>query len=70
LNSEDLLNKFIIFAEKNGVKPDKFGIKESGETLEIQIKALIARNIYDNDGFYKVIKDIDKTLLEALRLNN
>ncbi len=70
LNNQNLLDKFIDFADKNGVKADNQGIKVSGETIEIQIKALIARNIYDNDGFYPVIKEIDKTLLEALRLNN
>lgn len=70
LNDQQLLENFVKFAKKNGVNIDNEGIKESGETIVIQIKALIARNIYDNDGFYPVIKEIDKTLLEALRLNN
>ncbi|MDA3891931.1 MAG: S41 family peptidase [Salinivirgaceae bacterium] len=70
VDNQRLLEKFIIFAEKNGVKPNKSDLKESGKTIEVQIKALIARNIFDNDGFYPVIKEIDKTLLEALRLNN
>ncbi len=70
LDKQKLLDKFITFAAKNGVPYDKFGIKESGQTIEVQIKALIARNIFDNDGFYPVIKEIDKTLLEALRLTN
>ena len=70
LNKQQLLNKFIKFAEKNGVKRDGRGIRESGKVIEVQIKALIARNIFDNDGFYPVIKEIDKTLLEGLRLSN
>lgn len=67
LNKQDLLNKFINYAAKNGVKKDRKGIQESGEVIHVQIKALIARNIFDNEGFYPVIKDVDKTLLEALK---
>ena len=67
LNEQDLLNKFTSYAAKNGVKKDRKGIKESGKVIHTQVKALIARNIFDNDGFYPVIKDVDKTLLEALK---
>lgn len=70
IENQDILKKFITFAEQNGVKASSNDIKISGETIEVQIKALIARNIFDNDGFYPVIKEIDKTLLEALRLTN
>jgi len=68
LSKQDLLNKFVKYASKKGVKENKNDIEVSGETIEIQIKALIARNIFDNDGFYPIIKDIDKTLLEAISL--
>lgn len=70
LDGEQLLENFINYASENGIKASTHDINVSGETIEIQIKALIARNIYDNDGFYPVIKDIDKTLLDALRLSN
>lgn len=70
IDNQDILQKFITFAEQNGVKPSAKDIKTSGETIEVQVKALIARNIFDNNGFYPVIKEIDKTLLEALRLTN
>lgn len=68
LNQQNLLNQFVAFAAKNGVKKDAKGIKISGEIIDTEIKALIARNIYDNDGFYPVIQKIDKTLLEGKRL--
>lgn len=68
LNSDDLLNKFVKYAEKNGVKKDANGLKISGEIIHTQIKAYIARNIFDNEGFFPVIKDIDKTLKEAIKI--
>jgi carboxyl-terminal processing protease len=70
LNKQNLLNKFVIFAEKKGVKRNSKEIKISGSIIETQIKALVARNIFDDAGYYPVIKKIDKTLLEALRLIN
>lgn len=68
LNNQPILEKFVAYAKKNGVKPDKKGINTSGKIIETQVKALIARNILDNEGFYPIIKQIDKTLLESVRL--
>ncbi|MBI9067124.1 MAG: S41 family peptidase [Salinivirgaceae bacterium] len=70
LDKQAILNQFIAFAEKKGVKKDIKGLEISGETINTQLKALIARNIFDTEGFYPIIKDIDKTLLEGLRLIN
>jgi carboxyl-terminal processing protease len=66
LDKQDLLNQFIRFAESNGVKRDPQGLKISGETIHIQIKAYIARNILDNKGFYPIWEKIDSTLVYAI----
>ncbi len=62
LDKQGLLDKFIVFAEKNGVKRDVKGIKVSGVIIDIQLKAYIARNMLDNKGFYPIWKDLDSTL--------
>ena len=56
------------YAEKQGVKRDAKGISQSRKVIETQLMALIARNVIDNDGFYPIIQDIDKTLLESLEI--
>jgi carboxyl-terminal processing protease len=68
LETQNIINQFINYAEKQGIKPDKKGIDLSGKIIDVQIKALIARNILDNDGFYPIIQSIDKTLIEGIRL--
>jgi len=68
LDSQNLFDQFILFSKSHGVPADSKGIKESGKLISIQLKALVARNIFDNDGFYPIIKDADKTLLEGIRL--
>jgi len=65
LSDQNLLEKFIRYAEENGVPRDQEGIKISGEILYVQLKAYIARNILDTKGFYPIWENIDKTLLEA-----
>ncbi|NLJ43627.1 MAG: peptidase S41, partial [Bacteroidales bacterium] len=66
LDNQGLLDKFIAFAEKNGVKRDARGIKVSGGIIDIQLKAYIARNMLDNKGFYPIWKDLDTTLKYAV----
>lgn len=66
LDRQNLLNQFIEFSAKNGIKKDQEGIKISGFTIETQLKAYIARNILDNKGFYPVWQQIDNTLKYAI----
>lgn len=66
LNTLDLLNEFIAFAQKNGIAPNKKQIEHSKLILETQLKAVIARNIIDDDGYYPYIQAIDETLQKAI----
>lgn len=68
LNSEitTIFNDFVIYAEEKGVKKNERDIQVSKKTIQIRLKALIARNIFDNDGFYPIIKEVDKTLIKAI----
>ncbi len=68
LNNDDLLNKFVKFAQKNGVKRNSKDLKTSGKIIDTRIKAYIARNILDNEGFYPIFQEIDHTLNEAVRI--
>lgn len=63
-----ILNEFISYAEKKGVKPNVEEIATSSEIICTQLKALIARQIWKNDGFYAVIHSLDVTLKKAIEL--
>ena len=65
-NGLELLNEFIAFAQRNGVPANEKQIKHSRLILETQLKAVIARNIIDADGYYPVIREIDETLQKAI----
>lgn len=63
----NVLQLFLTFAEKKGVKSNPADLKISADIIDNQIKAYIARNIIGEEGFYPIIKNIDKTLLEAIQ---
>lgn len=63
---ESILNEFIAFAEKNKVKRKEADIKKSTPILKVQLKALIARNIWNASGYYPVIHTIDKAFIKAV----
>lgn len=66
MDRQNLLPRFIEFAEENGIPPVKKDLEASGDLIEIQIKAYIARNILDNDGFYPIWQGLDTTLQRAI----
>jgi carboxyl-terminal processing protease len=66
LSKINILSQFIGYAEKKGVKVNHVDLKISSIVIDSQIKAYIARNIIGEKGFYPIIQNIDKTLLEAI----
>lgn len=70
LESTKYFKDFLRYAEKKGVKTDPKGLAISKKIITTQIKANIARNILDNDGFYPIILEIDNTLLLAIEEMN
>ena len=70
LDKEKAMDDFLAYAEEKGVKKDPAGIKESEDIIRTQLKAYIARNIIGEEGFYPIIKQIDKTLLRAIEISH
>jgi len=66
LNGQNILRKFIAFAEKQGIKEIPKDIKVSQKILQVQLNAYIARNFLDNEGFFPIIQELDNTLARAL----
>ncbi|MDP4224468.1 MAG: S41 family peptidase, partial [Bacteroidota bacterium] len=66
LDTQHLLDQFADFASKNGVKKDPAGLKASGRIIHTQLKAYIARNMLDSNGFYMIWKNQDSALKAAI----
>lgn len=66
---EKLMNEFLSSADKAGVKKDSAGIgmKASGELIRLQLKALIARNLWDTAAYFQVINEINNAMNKAIQ---
>lgn len=62
LDSINIFDTFVTYAEENGVPKSTKGFDHSKEIVKTRLKANIARNILDNDGYYPILGEIDKTL--------
>jgi carboxyl-terminal processing protease len=62
-----MFDDFLAFAEKEGVARDEKGIAAHQHEIKTLTKALIARNILDDDGFYPIYHRIDETFQEAVK---
>ncbi len=66
-----LMDDFVAYASRNGVKPNYSQITVSRKVIEAQIRAIIGRNTaLDYVGYYAEIYKIDGTLLKAIEVLN
>uniref|UniRef100_UPI0035940E8C S41 family peptidase n=1 Tax=Aquiflexum sp. TaxID=1872584 RepID=UPI0035940E8C len=67
--SEEMLQTLIKIGERNKVKFDEKDFKKSKDYLKILLKANMARNIFDENAFYKVINEVvNEAYQQALNL--
>jgi carboxyl-terminal processing protease len=69
LDSRNVLSEFINYARNRGIERDESGIRQSGELINTQIKAYIARNIIGEEGYFPIISQIDNTLQKAIEIS-
>ncbi len=70
---ENILNQFAAYGIKSGIKRDEKGMNTSGKFIRMELKALIAKQIFHNEGFFKVINEQNEVLkkaVEALKGNS
>lgn len=68
LDSKDVAGTFKTHISASGFNPSASEWKESRMIIRTQLKAYIARNFLDNEGFYPIIQAIDNTLNKAIEV--
>ena len=61
-----LLNNFFSFAEERGVPFDPKGYQKAKDYIELRLKASIGRYLFDENTYFMVMDDRDKTLSKAV----
>ncbi|MCB2219922.1 MAG: PDZ domain-containing protein [Bacteroidetes bacterium] len=64
----ELFEEFINFVSSNGIERDEEGVEFAGDEMKTMLKAFIARNLFDNEGFYPLYLSIDNVYNKALEL--
>lgn len=63
---KNLYDQFLASAEKAGVKRDEAGLKTSDRLIKVNLKGLIARNLWDTDAFWEVYNEINPFVVKAI----
>ena len=62
-----MLEDFVLYAQKEGVARNEVQLKKSSVYLLNQVKALIGRNLFDNEAYFPLILSSDKAFGAAIR---
>ena len=65
-SSDKMFDRFIAYAEKNGVEKNEEQSLVSEELINLQLKALLAQNIWGSSAYYEVINTKNESYLEAV----
>jgi len=65
--SNNVLNRFVQFADSKGVKNNPRELAISKSIIKTQLKAYIAKQIFKEKGFYPIMQQLDNTLIEAVK---
>lgn len=64
----DFLDEFLSFAEEENLVPQNDDLKRSSEIISYQLKALIARNLFEFKSYFQVMSDIDEGFQKAVEV--
>jgi carboxyl-terminal processing protease len=64
--SSVIFNELVEYAQENGIERDEQGINYGENQIKTLLKAQIVRNLYDEEGFYKIYLTIDNVYEKAL----
>ncbi len=66
--SQDMINEIVEKGEEKGIEKNEESLSFTKPTMERDIKALIARDIYSRNDFYKILFEDDEAIKEALKV--
>jgi carboxyl-terminal processing protease len=68
LDTKPIMESFLKFAQTEGVAFNRQQYLISKDLIDLEVKAYIARNILDNEGFYPILGEEDEVLQKAVEV--
>lgn len=66
--SESMMTDFVTFLDKQGLKPNTAQYEKCRSELRHQLKARIAKLLFQDEGLYKILNDDDPAVQKALKV--
>jgi carboxyl-terminal processing protease len=66
--NDNIFEEFVAYASTKNVKATKEEIQKSGEYIGVHLKALVARQLWRDQGYFTVISATDKAIQKALSI--
>ncbi len=66
--SSEMLKELVLLGNKNNVRYSKRQFDKSRNLLSYLVKARIARDLYDDDAFYKIYNETNEIYRQAIAL--
>ncbi len=66
--TEEMVNTILAEGEKQGIEKDLESLNFTMDTMKKEVKALIARDIFSRNDFYKIFFEDDEAILKALEV--
>nr|WP_155210913.1 S41 family peptidase [Fulvivirga aurantia] len=63
-----MLDELVAIGKDNGVKSNRADLNKNRDLFELHMKAQIARQIWDNDGFYPIFNQTNEILQQAVKM--
>lgn len=64
----EFISKFLSYCEKENIKYDEKGYEQSKHIIHLQLKALLARNLFTNDAFFEIYNTINSSYNKAVEV--
>ncbi len=66
--TSEIFNEFVLYADQNGVSKNTPGLQEERSKIIMLLKAFIARNLLNDQGFYQIYLQSDGAFLRAIEI--
>jgi carboxyl-terminal processing protease len=65
---DNLVDGLLAHAAKSDIKPNEGDMDRSGGSIRIQLKSLLARNLFDQNAFFQTINELDPIYKAAVEI--
>ena len=66
--TDEMLNELVRLAKDEGIEPDPKGLESSKKEMRLQVKALIARDIWDMSEYFHIVNQRDQGYQKAIEV--